>query len=199
METRRTLFSSFLTNLCSFSYWILRLAKSQMRGPTLYNCRESFFPVWKRSEKKDGTGQKKVLLLPEVVVVKQKNSFSRGAVGDCNWLRNLCVNEESLAREIDFDTRLGTKRESQEGAKSKDSSYLKKQAERFFSRCHKYLRNIPLLLNGSPHHQSPKNQKEEGEEEKHFGDLIIRITKKALWELFAWFVSCFLYLCSNEP
>ena len=77
---------------------------------------------------------------------------SRGAVGDCNWLRNLCVNEESLAREIDFDTRLGTKRESQEGAKSKDSSYLKKQAERFFSRCHKYLRNIPLLLNGSPHH-----------------------------------------------
>ena len=93
------------------------------------------------------------------------------------------MNEESLAREIDFDTRLGTKRESQEGAKSKDSSYLKKQAERFFSRCHKYLRNIPLLLNGSPHHQSPKNQKKEGEEEKHFGDLIIRITKKALWEL----------------
>ena len=121
------------------------------------------------------------------------------AVGDCNWLRNLCVNEESLAREIDFDTRLGTKRESQEGAKSKDSSYLKKQAERFFSRCHKYLRNIPLLLNGSPHHQSPKNQKEGEAEEKHFGDLIIRITKKALWELFAWFVSCFLYLCSNEP
>lgn len=49
---------------------------------------------------------------------------SSGAVGDCNWLRNLCVNEESLAREIDFDTRLGTKRESGEGAKSKDSSYL---------------------------------------------------------------------------
>ena len=160
---------------------------------------KAFSQCEKEAKKKDGTGQKKVLLLPEVVVVKQKNSFSRGAVGDCNWLRNLCVNEESLAREIDFDTRLGTKRESQEGAKSKDSSYLKKQAERFFSRCHKYLRNIPLLLNGSPHHQSPKNQKEEGEEEKHFGDLIIRITKKALWELFAWFVSCFLYLCSNEP
>ena len=34
------------------------------------------------------------------------------------------MNEESLAREIDFDTRLGTKRESWEGAKSKDSSYL---------------------------------------------------------------------------
>ena len=55
------------------------------------------------------------------------------AVGDCNWLRNLCVNEESLAREIDFDTRLGTKRESQEGAKSKDSSYLKKQRGFFVS------------------------------------------------------------------
>ena len=62
-----------------------------------------------------------------------KKILSRRAVGDCNWLRNLCVNEESLAREIDFDTRLGTKRESQEGAKSKDSSYLKKQRGFFVS------------------------------------------------------------------
>ena len=129
-------FFPVLTNLCSFSYWILRLAKSQMRGPTLYNCRESFFPVWKRRRKKiDGTGQKSSSSASRscctVVYIAKKEE--RRAVGDCNWLRNLCVNEESLAREIDFDTRLGTKRESQEGAKSKDSSYLKKQAERFFS------------------------------------------------------------------
>ena len=42
------------------------------------------------------------------------------------------MNEESLAREIDFDTRLGTKRESQEGAKSKDSSYLCSKERSFF-------------------------------------------------------------------
>ena len=55
-----------LDHLCSFSYWISRLAKSQMRstkGPTLYNCRESFFSVWK---KKRWNGAKKKFL-PEVV------------------------------------------------------------------------------------------------------------------------------------
>ena len=167
-------------HLCSFSYWISRLAKSQMRstkGPTLYNCRESFFSVWKKEMER---GKKK--FLPEVVCGCSKKILSRRAVGDCNWLRNLCVNEESLAREIDFDTRLGTKRESQEGAKSKDSSYLKKQRG-FFCAPHKYLRNIPLLLNGSPRTVTAlqsHNKPTEGEKEKHFGDLIIRITQKAL-------------------
>ena len=121
-----------LDHLCSFSYWISRLAKSQMRstkGPTLYNCRESFFSVWKKEMERG----KKKSSFQKLCAAVAKKILSRRAVGDCNWLRNLCVNEESLAREIDFDTRLGTKRESQEGAKSKDSSYLKKQRGFFVS------------------------------------------------------------------
>ena len=63
--------------------------------------------------------------------------------------------EESLAREIDFDTRLGTKRESRESeAKSKDSSYLKKRSEVFYT----FAQHISKTYQGLMDHWYRKNK-----------------------------------------